>query len=422
MRHRTPAGLLGSGRAARARSGAARSGSTRGAAALDAVAALRARVGARPRAVVLVDRYGALTGGELLDLVRLHRSGPGAAGAPGLGALPATAPLRQVLVTALAGDGMLELRSSGSTGSPRPQRRGPLTGAQLLTLLDLARRIGLRPGRRTACAAPGVHGHGLLTTLGALALAAPLVDLTHLPAAERVALLHRTSPELLTGVPVHLADLLRADRELGRSRPLAIRRVVSGSDVLSPALRADLARHFRARVHDVYGTTETGSLCVDGRPLHGVHLRELEGLLCARTPFTGGKELVTDRGEIAADGTVRVLGRADGSVSSGGMLHDPAATVRVLRAVEGVAAARLHVVPDARFGVRTVAEVRLAPPAPGTVAPGAEELRALVRDRLGAAAVPREVRIVTDAVAEPHGELDDRAGRDGREDLSSPGR
>ena len=407
MRLRGAPGLLGSGRAARVRSGQARTS-----AGLDTAAALRARIGTRARSVVLVDRRGALTGGDLLDLVRLHRAGSGAEGHGELGALPAAAPLRQVVVTVLAGDGTLEPRSSGSTGAPRPQRRGPLSPAQLLSLLDLARRIGLRPGRRTACAAPGVHGHGLLATLGALALGAPLVDLTHLPAAERIELLHRTSPELLTGVPVHLADLLRTDRELSRSRPLAVARIVSGSDVLSPALRADLSRHFRARVHDVYGTTETGSLCVDGRPLHGVHLRELDGLLCARTPFTGGKELVTDRGEIAPDGTVHVLGRADGSVSSGGMLHDPAATVRALRSHPGVAAARLHVVPDERFGVRTLAEVSLSPAAPGTVPPGAEELRALVRDRVGAAAVPREVRIAGDGEPESPGP----AG------LSSPGR
>jgi O-succinylbenzoic acid--CoA ligase len=179
--------------------------------------------------------------------------------------------------------------------------------------------------------------------------------------------------------------------------------------VLSPALRADLSRHFRGRVHDVYGTTETGSLSVDGRPLTGVHLRELDGLLCARTPFTSGRELVTDRGQIAADGTVRVLGRADGTVSSGGMLHDPAATARALRSHEGVAAARLRLVPDARHGVRTLAEVTLAPPVPGAVPPSAEELRALVRDRLGAAAVPREVRFRDGGETPP-------------EPLSSPGR
>lgn len=351
---------------------------------------LRARLSLRPRQVVLLDRHGTLTAGELLDQVELHRRSRGAAARPGLDALPADASLRQVLATVLAGNGVLELRSSGSTGLPRTQRRGPLSVAQLATLADLGRRIGMRPRQRIACAAPGVHGHGLLVSLGSLALGATLVDLSHLPTPDRLALLHRSAPDLLTGVPVHLVDLLTADRALGRGRSLRIPRVVSGSDALSPELRADLARHFRARVHDVYGTTETGSLTVDGRPLRGVRLREADGLLHARTPFTAGRELVTDRGEIAADGIVRVLGRADGTLSSGGMVHDPAAVLRLLRSQRGVLDARLRVVPDDRFGVRTVAEVRVAGAEAGT-APSAEELRALVRDRLGSASVPREV-------------------------------
>lgn len=353
--------------------------------------ALRTRVALRPRTAVLVDRHGTLDAGELLDQVHLHRRRHRGTPPAGLLDLPATAPLRQVLVTVLAGNGVLELRSSGSTGRPRVRRRGPFSARQLASLTDLARRIGLRPGRRVACLAPGVHGHGLLVALGALAFGAPLVDLSHLPGPERVALLHHTSPHLLTGVPVHLADLLQADIELAGGRTLQILRVVSGSDPLSPALRADLARHYRARVHDVHGTTETGPLTVDGRPLRGVRLREQDGLLLARTPFTGRRELITDPGEIGADGTVRVRAHADGAVSSAGMLHDPGAVVRVLCSHPRVAGARLRAVPDERSGVRTVAEVALRLPRHGDAAPTGEELRALVRDRLGAASVPHEV-------------------------------
>ncbi|MDN5600243.1 MAG: AMP-binding protein [Brachybacterium sp.] len=358
---------------------------------LPASTALRARVALRPHTAVLMDHHGALSAGELLDLVHLHRRRHRGTPPAGLGSLPATAPLRQVLVTVLAGNGVLELRSHGSTGPPHLRRRGPLTAGQLSSLADLARRIGLRRGRRIACLAPGVHGHGLMIALGALALGAPLVDLTHLPGPERVALLHHSSPDLLTGVPVHLVDLLRADTELAGGRTLRIPHVVSGSDLLTPDLRADLARHYRAQVHDVYGTSGTGPLAVDGRPLRGVRLRAADGLLHARTPFTGRRELVTDRGEILADGTVDVLGRADGAVSSGGMLPDPGAVVRVLRSHPAVAAARLRAVPDDRFGVRTVAEVELAVRADGIPAPSSDELRALIRDRLGAASVPHDV-------------------------------
>lgn len=392
---------------------------------LQAATALRARVALRPRTTVLVDRHGELTAGDLLDLVHLHRRRHRGTPPVSISALPATAPLRKVLVTALSGDGVLELRSSGSTGVPHLRRRGPLSASQLACLGDLARRIGLRPGRRVACLAPGVHGHGLTMALGALALGAPLIDLTHLPGPERVALLHHSSPDLLTGVPVHLVDLLRTDLELAGGRTLRIPHVVSGSDLLLPELRADLSRHFRARVHDVYGTTETGPLTVDGRPLRGVRLREVDGLLRVRSPFTGRRELVTDRGEITADGVVHVLGRADGSVSSGGMLHDPAAVVRVLRSHPAVRSARLRAVPDSRFGVRTVAEVELTAGCTGSPAPTPEELRALVRDRLGAASVPREVLLGGAAAgsARPASPPEHRGVEDGEPDglgISSP--
>ena len=201
---------------------------------LSASATLRARVALRPRSTVLVDRHGELCAEELLDLVRLHRRRRRTRALP-LAELPPTAPLRQVLVTALAGNGTLEVRSSGTTGPPRLQRRGPLSPAQLLTLGDLARRIGLRPGRSIASLVPGVRAQGLLVALGALGLGAPLVDLSHLTGPERVALLHRSSPDLLTGLPVHLEDLLRAEQVLGRERRCASPRVISARRSPRPA-------------------------------------------------------------------------------------------------------------------------------------------------------------------------------------------
>lgn len=359
-------------------------------------ATLRARVALKPRSVVLIDRFGELTAHELLAQAQLHRHRPRSA-LPGRdhspwNLLPAHAPLRQVMVTVLSSDAPLELRSSGATTHHAPGQRGPLTPSQFLTLMDLGRRIGLRPGRRVASAAPGVHGHGLLVAIGALALGCPLLDLSHLPAAERVDLLHQHDMDLLAGAPVHLVELMLADRELGGNRPVRMERVISGSDVLSPQLRADLARHFGSRVHDIYGTTETGPLAVDGRPLRGIRLRERDGQLLARTPFTAGRTFITDRGGIDADGTVRVTGHTEDVLTPGGMVHDPTAVVRLLRTYPGVTSAQLRVVHDASLGTCTVAEVTLGAGIPADLAPLPDELRALIRDHLGAASVPREVR------------------------------
>lgn len=394
---------------------------------LQAGTALRMRVTLRPASVVLTDVHGDLSARDLFDQVQLFRRR--GTRAPHLADLPADAPLRTVLVTALADGGRISLRSSGATGTPHHLERGPLTPAQLRTLADLARRIGLRSGAKVAIAAPGVHGHGLLLALGALGLGAPLVDLSHLLVGERVTLLRRTSPRILSGVPVHLSDLLQADRELSGNRTLAIPRIVSGSDVLPPELRADLARHWRARVHDVYGTVETGSISVDGRPLRGVSVTERDGLLMVRSPFTGGRALATDRGRIEADGTIVIEGRADGRITDGGMVHDPRAVVRLLRLQPGIDEVSLRMVPDPKLGRRTVAEVAVRE---GVVVTP-DGLRALVLDRLGAGSVPREVILRgardeasgsgTRGGAASTGDASEQATTAGAgEGLSSPGR
>src|SRR5699024_3030592 len=135
--------------------------------------ALRARVALRPRAIVLVDRHGAPDAAELLDQVHLHRRRHRGTPPAGLRDPPATPPPRPVPVTVPAGNAGLDLRPRGRTGRPHVRRRGPPSARQLASLTDLARRIGLRPGRRVASLAPGVHGHGLMIALGALAVGAP---------------------------------------------------------------------------------------------------------------------------------------------------------------------------------------------------------------------------------------------------------
>lgn len=360
---------------------------------LQAGTALRLRASLRPGTVVLTDEHGDLALHELAGHVELMaRSGRSQRHAPRLSELPADAPLRQVLATALASGAHLEMRSSGGTGIPRFLQHGPVTATQLRTLRDLAHRIGVRPRRPIATAFPGVHGLGLLVALGALSLGAPLVDLSHLPSGRKAALLHRSAPHLLVGSPIHLADLMHVDRERGGNRPLRIRRVISASAALPADLRADLARHWSARVHDVYGTIEAGPLTVDGRPLHKVRIRERDGLLIVRSPFTEGRALVTDRGTVDAKGRVMVAEPgAEGSDvgGSGGMVHAPRTVARLLASEPGVEAVRLRVVTDDSLGRHTVAELDLNEHAPEAMNP--HGTRALVQDRLGAASVPREV-------------------------------
>lgn len=366
--------------------------------ALTLSSALRLRARLPSRSPVLIDAHGQLTAADLLDLAR---DGDRAEPDPELDAQDAgmqeaghvrlrPGPLREILAAAAApGVRRIAVRSSGTTGSPRSLARGPLSVPQLALGLELAHRLGMRPGRTIACAAPGEHGHGLSAAAGALALGMVLVDVSRLTMPAAHALLRSTPPDLITGVPVHLLDL-------ARSGPLPIPRAISGSDVLTTSMRKELLAAGIGRVHDVYGTTETGSLCVDGVPLPGVRIREHDGLLAVRSPFTEGRTIITDRGRIGPDGPVEVTGRADGRVSSGGLLHDPGAVRDHIAGLPGIAAVRIEVVPDPRFGARTRGRIRIDPAHPGADGGGdATELigrvRKEVRERFGAAAVPREI-------------------------------
>ena len=130
---------------------------------------------------------------------------------------------------------------------------------------------------------------------------------------------------------------------------------------------------------------------MDGRPLHGVEIRVREGVLRTRTPFTRRRWLVTDHGEIDEQGTVSVTARADGPERSPGMVRDPRGVVRLLQAQDGIVSVHLRFVPDPELGRRTVAHVVLDEDESRVITP--HGVRALVRDRLGASSVPREVRI-----------------------------
>ncbi|EWS80622.1 acyl-CoA synthetase [Brachybacterium phenoliresistens] len=367
--------------------------------ALTLATVLRLRARLSPGSPVLVDVHGQLTAADLLDLARRTRPARHHRGVHAQDAgTPAPAdvhlrpgPLREILAAVAApGVRRIAVRSSGTTAAPRALARGPLSLTQLVLGLDLAHRLGMRPGRTIACAAPGEHGHGLSAAAGALALGMVLVDVSRLDMPAAHALLRSTAPDLITGVPVHLLDL-------ARTGPLPIPRALSGSDVLTASMRQELLAAGIGRVHDVYGTTETGSLCVDGVPLRGVRIRERDGLLAVRSPFTQGRTVITDRGRIGSDGTVAVTGRADGRVSSGGLLHDPGAVRAFVAGLPGIAAVRLEVVPDARFGARTRGRIRIDPAHPaadGGDAAAAEVIRRVreeVRARFGAAAVPREI-------------------------------
>ncbi|GMA32400.1 O-succinylbenzoic acid--CoA ligase [Litorihabitans aurantiacus] len=228
-------------------------------------------------------------------------------------------------------------------------------------------------------------------------------------------------------VPTQLRRVLADPR--AREAAATFDVVLVGGAATPPAL-ADEARAAGVRVVTTYGMTETSGGCVyDGVPLPGVRVRITgDGLVALAGPqlalgyltpdgfeaFDG--ELVTaDRGILVstAGGTrLRVLGRADDVVVTGGVNVDPAQVEAALTGVAGVEQACVVGLPEPEWGAVVAAALVLGPaPARDTdavVATAQESVRAT----LGGAWVPRRVVVVDALPLRGPGKVDRRAVRD----------
>ena len=184
--------------------------------------------------------------------------------------------------------------------------------------------------------------------------------------------------------------------------------VLIGGASTPPDLRQQAA-DAGVRLVCTYGMSETAGGCVyDGWPLDGVRIRlddggriEIGGPVLAdgyldrpdltAEAFHGGWFRTGDLGELDDRGRLRVLGRSDDLILSGGENIAPTAVEAALAAQQGVAQACVVGLPDPEWGQRVVAAVVPADPATPP-APGA--LREAVRADLGPAAVPKEIVIV----------------------------
>lgn len=177
--------------------------------------------------------------------------------------------------------------------------------------------------------------------------------------------------KIVSLVAAQLARLLaRADGEAW----------LRGFDVIllgGAATPAPLLAQIRARrlpVFLTYGSTETAAACalcppeaiwagetVRGQPLPGVAFAaDAQGVVTIDTPALGlgtwpdaplGRPWTSgDRGDVAADGTVRIAGRADRVIVTGGEKVDPARVEQALLATGLVREALVSGVADAAWG------------------------------------------------------------------------
>lgn len=202
-------------------------------------------------------------------------------------------------------------------------------------------------------------------------------------------------------VPAQLQRLLDSPQSPVLS---AFDAILLGGAAADPAL-LERAAAAGARVVTTYGSSETGGGCVyDGVALGGVSVDirddgivRLGGDVVAlgyrdrvdRDPFEDpGWFTTSDLGEMVG-GRLRISGRADDVINTGGKKVSPARVEQALRALAPVADVIVVGVPDPSWGQRVTAVVQLAPA--GTAGPDSGDLLPELQDALRGALAPHEL-------------------------------
>ncbi|RJL27195.1 AMP-binding protein [Bailinhaonella thermotolerans] len=299
------------------------------------------------------------------------------------------------------------IATSGSTGAPK----GVCLSAEALTASAAAslERLGARPGERWLCCVPVSHVSGLQVLVRGLV------------SGDEPVIHERYDPWAVTGsgarhvsmVPTQLRRLVDTGADLSGVS------VLLGGAAATPSL-IEAAVALGARVTRSYGMSETCGGCVyNGEPLRGVDLAiapdgrvmisgdvvfsgyRLRPDLTAAA-FSGGWFVTSDLGELSG-GRLRVLGRADDVINTGGEKVVAAAVAEALSGHPGVRDVAVVGRPDAEWGERVTAVVVPADPA---APPALAELRDLVRRSLPAHAAPRELEVVEELPLLPNGKPD----------------
>jgi o-succinylbenzoate---CoA ligase len=367
----------------------------------------------RPLHAVLVERASP----RLVELLAAALDGTGPAIAPLDAGLP-TARLAELIDALRPGsvedtEGVTSARSGpceavaegtavviGTSGSTGPPKGVELSAAALRHSARASlERVKARPGQRWLCCLPVTHVAGLAV------LVRSLVSGTEPVLAERAdaGTVAACGCAHVSLVPTQLQRLLRQ-----AGAPLAGFSSVLLGGAAAPADLLEAARAAGVPVVTTYGMTETCGGCVyDGVPLDGVQAEVREDdriwisgpvlfsgyLRGPRAPADGWLR-TGDLGVLDAGGRLRVRGRADDVINTGGHKVVPGEVAAVLQTCPGVRDAAVVGQPDLEWGERVVAVV--VPTDPGDP-PALELLRRHVRERLPRYAIPSRV-VMVDAV------------------------
>lgn len=299
----------------------------------------------------------------------------------------------------------LVVTTSGTTGVPK----GAMLTASALRASGDATHERLGGPGSWLLALPTHHIAGLQVLLRSLLAGTEptVVDVSggFLPEALTGAIASMRGERRYTSlVPTQLVKVLDA--------PAATAALAELDAVLIGGAATPLPLYERARAAGInivrtYGMSETCGGCVyDGVPLRGARVRIESGriLLGGDMLAAGYRNMPdhpafaepgwfrTDDAGVFTDGVLKVQGRLDEAISTGGLLVIPQVVEAVLATHPAVSECVVLGLPDERLGQRVVVAVV---PVPGA-APTLDELRDHVLTELDTAAAPRELTLVDD--------------------------
>jgi acyl-CoA synthetase (AMP-forming)/AMP-acid ligase II len=275
--------------------------------------------------------------------------------------------------------GNIVVLSGGTTGQPKTASRKPSIFDYLLPFSALLTRLDLDECLSFYLAPPIYHSFGLSALALAVMLGAEMHLTTRFDAARACELIARHRIDAVAVVPLMLRRMLHHDAAALTS----LRRVVSGSDTLTPALAGETLDRLGPVLFNLYGTAEGGMVSLAdpaelrrkpgtvGQAIRGVGVRLLDendrevspgavGRVCVRSAWAAGEKGWVDTGDLAYrddEGYLFLCGRADDMIVSGGENVYPVELENVLARHPDVAAAAAVGIPDAEFGQRLKAVV-----------------------------------------------------------------
>lgn len=306
------------------------------------------------------------------------------------------------------------IATSGSSGVPKQVM---LRGDALRASVDAtAARIG---AGRWVLALPAGYVAGLQVLVRSLlAGTAPiLLDGRFSPVAfAEATLMHAAGEPLYTSlVPAQVSTLLDAAGDSGvRSALQQYEAILVGGQALPEPLR-DRAADAGMRLVRTYGASETSGGCVyDGIPLDSVAVREVDGELRIAGPMlaegylgddalTGRTFVVDEQGTrwyrtgdagLVDDGVVRVQGRVDNVIVSGGINISLDRVERIVRGIPGFDRAVVVGVPDVRWGETAVIVLPRGEDLRRSEADHLQQAREAVGEQIGAPARPSRLILV----------------------------